>query len=66
MIQQQHHDKAEEHAEIAARLLQPDADGSESQDAGIPAMSGESVVGLAQGFAAVTQAHATLATVGDL
>jgi ABC-type hemin transport system ATPase subunit len=66
MNRQEHHDKAEEQAEVAARLLKQAVDGSEDKDAGQTALSGgQSVVDLARAFAAVAQVHATLATLGD-
>jgi hypothetical protein len=63
MNRQEHHDKAEEQAEYAERLLQRVSDAADTEDAGIPALSGgQHLVDLARGIAAVAHVHATLAT----
>jgi cobalamin biosynthesis protein CbiG len=62
---QEHHDKAEEQAEYATKLLERATD--DGEDAGVSAMSGggEHLIDLARGHAAVAQVHATLASIRD-
>jgi hypothetical protein len=66
MNRQEHHDKAEEQADYAARLLQRVSDAGETEDAGIPALSGgQHLLDLARGIAAIAQVHATLANMTE-